>query len=124
MSQDKVRFGLFEGHEDALTLGDGEAVFRQGDPGDGRLFVVRSGTLAIRVEGATVETLGPGEMFGEMAIVDDGPRSATVVAEGEAVVVPVDRRKFRSLVETTPFFAENVMRVMAGRLRRANSVRA
>lgn len=122
MSDEKVHFGLFETIDDVVALTDGEVLFRQGDPSDGRVFVVRSGEVQVHLGENTVETLGPGEMFGELAIVDDGPRSATIVSSGETVVVPIDRQRFRSLVQMTPFFAENVMKVMAGRLRKANTL--
>jgi CRP/FNR family transcriptional regulator, cyclic AMP receptor protein len=124
MGDERVHFGLFEGVDDVVALGPGDTVFCEGDAGDGRLFVIRSGAVAIRVRDATVEVLRPGELFGEMAIVDDGPRSATAVAEEPTVLVPIDRRQFRALVASTPFFAENVMRVMARRLRKANSLLA
>jgi CRP/FNR family transcriptional regulator, cyclic AMP receptor protein len=120
VSDNKVHFGLFETIDDVVTLTDGEVLFREGDKSDGRLYVVRSGELQAQLGEKVVETFGPGEMFGELAIVDDGPRSATLVASGEAVVVPIDRQRFHSLVQMTPFFAENVMKVMAGRLRKAN----
>ena len=124
MEDERVSFGLFEGHDEVVTLRAGDTVFEQGDPGDGRLFVLRSGSIAIRSGDTTFEVLRPGEMFGEMAIVDDGPRSATAAAEEDSVIVAINRREFRALVASTPFFAENVMKVMARRLRKANQLRA
>jgi CRP-like cAMP-binding protein len=57
-------------------------------------------------------------MFGEMALIDREPRSATAVAETDCELVVIDKRRFWFLVQETPYFAEIVMRVMADRLRR------
>ena len=100
----------------------GEAIFRAGDPGS-EFFVVREGMVSILVDGNPIETLGPDEVFGEMAIVDAKPRSATVVAETDCVVVPISEKQFLMLVREAPYFALAVMRVLAGRLRAANAAR-
>jgi CRP-like cAMP-binding protein len=65
-------------------------------------------------------TLGVNGIFGEMALIDKEPRSATVVAATDVELVPVDEKQFLFLVSQTPFFALRVMRVLAGRLRVAN----
>jgi CRP/FNR family transcriptional regulator, cyclic AMP receptor protein len=96
----------------------GDTVFTEGDPGEG-LYVVKSGTVALETGGRELETLGEGGIFGEMAIIDREPRSATAVAKTECELVVIDRRRFWFLVQETPYFAEIVMRVMADRLRRA-----
>ena len=97
----------------------GETIFKEGDRGN-EFFVVRDGSVNITVGGRTVETLGPSEVFGEMAIVDAKPRSATVVAESDCVVVPLSEKQFVALVREAPYFALAVMRVLALRLRAAN----
>ena len=81
------------------------------------MYVVRSGQLTVTIGGRTVETVGPGGMVGEMALLDDEPRSATVIAHTDCEIVPVDRNRFLFMVRETPFFALAVMRVMAQRLR-------
>jgi CRP/FNR family cyclic AMP-dependent transcriptional regulator len=65
-----------------------------------------------------IETVGEGGIFGELALIDDGPRSATATAVGETSVVPVDERRFQRCVMQTPYFAQAVMRVRPERLRR------
>ncbi len=100
----------------------GEVIFRAGDPGN-EFFVVRDGTVAIEVNGSPVERLGSSEMFGEMALVDAKPRSATVVAETDCVVVPISEKQFLLMVEYAPSFALSVIRVLAHRLRDANAHR-
>lgn len=91
--------------------------------GTGRImYVVQEGTLDVHVGGHRVATAGPGEIVGELALIDDGPRSAAVVARTDCALVPVDEKRFLFLVQQTPYFALQVMRVLADRLRRMNDV--
>lgn len=98
----------------------GEVIFRAGEPGN-ELFVVRSGEVDIQIGGQTVETVGANGVFGEMALVDAGPRSATATARADCVVVPVGERQFLLLVREAPYFALAVMRVLVQRLRAADA---
>jgi len=98
----------------------GEVIFKAGDTGS-EFFVIRDGRVAVKVGDRTVETLGSSEIFGEMAIVDAKPRSATVVAETDCVVVPMSEKQFLLMVREAPYFALAVMRVLAERLRVANA---
>jgi CRP-like cAMP-binding protein len=97
----------------------GEVVLTEGDPAK-EMFVVRSGKVAIKVHGETVEEVGPGGMFGEMALIDHSPRSANVVAVEDTELVPINERLFVILVQDTPFFALDVMRVLVERIRLMN----
>jgi CRP-like cAMP-binding protein len=74
------------------------------------------------VNGQVVEQLQHGSVVGEMGIVSPGPRSATVVATSDCEFVAVDEKRFQFLVQQTPFFATQVMRVMAERLRAVNQL--
>jgi len=107
---------------DRRTFKAGDVIFKAGDPGN-ELFVIRDGTVSVQVNDRTVETLGSSEIFGEMAIVDGKPRSATVVAATDCIVVPVSEKLFLLMVREAPFFALAVMRVLAMRLRAANEAR-
>jgi CRP-like cAMP-binding protein len=78
---------------------------------------VQSGDVDLKVGDHLLTTVSEGAMLGEMAILDDSPRSATAVARTEARLVPVDQQRFLFLVQNTPFFAVDVMKVMAERLR-------
>jgi len=98
----------------------GATIFEQGEPAD-RMYVVTSGSVALSVGGRVVETLGPGGLFGEMAVIEREPRSGTAVAETDTELVGIDKRHFWFLVQETPYFAELVMRVMARRLRRQDA---
>ncbi|MBN9316281.1 MAG: cyclic nucleotide-binding domain-containing protein [Devosia sp.] len=106
--------------EDTRTFGAGEIIFREGDAGT-EFFVVKSGKVAIRHGNKTLQLLGEGEIFGEMALIDSAPRSATVVAETDTVVVPVSEKQFLFMTSESPYFALNVMRMLVRRLRASNS---
>jgi len=100
----------------------GEVIFRAGDAGN-ELYVIRDGTVAVEVNGVIVERLGPTDIFGEMALVEAKPRSATVVAETDCVVVPISEKQFLAMVEYAPSFSLAVIRTLAHRLREANENR-
>ena len=105
---------------DEQRLAAGQILFEKGAAGH-EMYVVRSGELQI-IEGNQVfETVGPGGIVGEMALVDGGPRSATVRASAVTEVIPLDERRFLFLVQQTPHFAIRVMRVMSARLRAMNT---
>jgi CRP-like cAMP-binding protein len=95
----------------------GDVVFSEGDKGDA-MYVVRSGELTIEKGGNVMETVGPGGVFGEMALIDGSPRVATVRAKTDCEVAPINEKTFLFLVHETPFFAIAVMRTLADRLRR------
>ena len=96
----------------------GEVIFAAGDPGD-YMYVVRSGEIEIERDGTVVETLSGGGIFGEMALIDGSPRSATARAKTDSELAPINEKSFLFLVHETPFFAIAVMRTLAERLRRS-----
>ncbi len=98
----------------------GDVIFNQGEPAR-ELFIIQSGMVEIRLGNRVLETLSQYSIFGEMALIDAAPRSATAVAVTDAKLVPVSEKQFLFLISNTPYFALNVMRVMARRLRTANS---
>ena len=98
----------------------GDVIFRQGDPAQ-ELFIVQSGEVEIRLGNRVLETLPQYSIFGEMALIDTAPRSATAIAASDAKLAPVSEKQFLFLISNTPYFALNVMRVMARRLRAANT---
>lgn len=108
---------LFRNSQNARRLAAGETVFREGDPGD-VMYVLTAGEVAISRDGRTLERLAPGSIFGEMALIDDGPRSAAAEALSEVELVPIDREWFSFLIRKNPAFALHVMARMADRLRR------
>jgi CRP/FNR family transcriptional regulator, cyclic AMP receptor protein len=120
MSADEVDFSHLVGPEvPTRNYGKGAAIFREGDRGD-EFFVVVRGEVEIRSGNRLLERLGKNSIFGEMALIDDSPRSASVVAVTDVTVAPIKERQFLFLVKHTPFFALRVMRVLAARLRAQN----
>lgn len=100
------------------TFAAGDVIFAKGDKGD-KMYVIRSGEIEIERDGKVVETLSPGGIFGEMALIDGSPRAATARAKTACEVAPITEKSFLFLVHETPFFAIAVMRTLAERLRRA-----
>jgi len=86
------------------------------------MYIVTDGEVQILAGSTVMETAGPGSIFGEMALIDDEPRIASVVAKTDCRVVAVDRRRFLYMVQETPNFALAVMKVLADRLRRADTI--
>ena len=86
------------------------------------MFVLTSGSADVLVKNRVVETLQNGSIVGEVSIVLDGPRSATVIATTDCEFVAVDEKRFQFLVQQTPFFATQVLRVMAERLRKSGQL--
>jgi len=120
MSDKEVDFSLLVGPEvPTREFGKGDMIFREGEHGD-EFFVVVRGKVEIRSGNRHLETLGQNSIFGEMALIDDSPRSATVVALTDCSVAPIREKQFLFLVRHTPFFALRVMRVIAMRLRKQN----
>jgi CRP/FNR family transcriptional regulator, cyclic AMP receptor protein len=97
----------------------GDIIFREGDSGT-EFYVIQTGRVRVLSGNKLLETLGGNEIFGEMALIDASPRSATVVAETDVVVAPVTEKQYLFLVRHTPYFALKVMRVLADRLRMQN----
>jgi CRP/FNR family transcriptional regulator, cyclic AMP receptor protein len=98
----------------------GDVIFREGDPAQ-ELFIVQSGEVEIRLGNRLLETLPQYSIFGEMALIDSAPRSPTAIAATDVRLVTVSEKQFLFLISNTPYFALNVMRIMARRLRVANT---
>ena len=111
--------GLFANETNTVTLAPGQVLFKKGDAGH-HMYVVKSGELQIMDGNHVFETISAGAIFGEMALISKDPRSATVKATRESIVIPVDEKRFIFLVQQTPMFALRVMNVMSDRLRTMN----
>jgi len=97
----------------------GETVIREGGVAH-EMFLLRKGRAEIRIKDRPVEEVGPGGIFGEMALIDQSPRSATVVAIEDSEIIPIDERLFVILVQDAPYFALDVMRTLVERIRAMN----
>ena len=118
--QDTTGFNLLTGNNiEAHSIKAGSVIFREGDEARD-LFVIKSGEVRIQIGNRTVTELGVDSIFGEMALIDSHPRSATAVAVTDVELVPVSEKQFLFLVAQTPYFALKVMRVLAQRLRATN----
>lgn len=112
-----VTIDIFRNETDTLAVEAGQAVFNEGDAGD-TMYVVIEGEVELLVKGRLVETLGPGGVLGEMALLDNVPRSAGAITKTPCRLVAINEKRFRFLVQQTPNFALQLMRVIADRLRR------
>lgn len=114
---------IFKHAADAEDVSAGFVLFSQGEPGDS-MFVVIEGAVDVMLDERVLETVGSGGLVGEMALIDDAPRSASAVASQPSRVLHVDKKRFTFLVQEHPTFALHVMEEMAARLRRANTAGA
>jgi CRP/FNR family cyclic AMP-dependent transcriptional regulator len=116
-----VDFGILAGAGAPVrSFKAGDVIFRQGDAAE-ELFVIKSGKVEIRLGNRVLDTVPELSIFGEMALIDRSPRSATALALTDVTLVPVDEKQFLFMVSRTPYFALNVMRALARRLRATNS---
>jgi CRP-like cAMP-binding protein len=99
---------------------DGSAMVRAGDAGR-TFYVLLDGNAKVNRAGRRSVRLGAGAFFGEMALIDDSPRSADVVAEGEVLALTIDRSGFTKLLRAEPTLAQALLRTLAARLRAAEA---
>lgn len=105
-------------HVETMTLADGTEVVTEGDEGE-TFFFVLSGELVVRQGGKQTNTLGPYDHFGELALLDPAPRSATVVAHGEVKLAALSVRMFRVLLRDMPQMSAGMLGSLASQLREA-----
>jgi CRP-like cAMP-binding protein len=99
---------------------EGKQICKQGQTGLG-LHVITDGETKVVINGRTRRRLGPGAFFGEMALLDNGPRSAAVVAESEVSTLSLSAWDFKEVVGNHPTIALKVLEEMSKRLREADS---
>ena len=122
MSNDTIDFSLLIGPQiPSRTFKAGDTIFKQGEPAT-ELYVIKNGRIGIQLGNRILDTLDSYDIFGEMALIDQAPRSADAIAVTDVTLIPVSEKQFLFLVSQTPFFALKVMRVLARRLRAANKV--
>ncbi|WP_301122258.1 cAMP-activated global transcriptional regulator CRP [Mycolicibacterium fortuitum] len=135
MNEVLARAGIFQGVSpdavaalvrqlEPVTFRRTEVVFSEGEPGD-TLYIIAAGKVKIgrkSVDGrdSLITLMGPSDMFGELAIFDPGPRTSTVTALTEVKAVTMSRSVLRSWIADRPEIAEQLLRVLARRLRRTN----
>jgi CRP-like cAMP-binding protein len=100
----------------ARHLDGGQAVVRQGEPGRS-LFVLARGEVEVRVDGRTVSRLQPGAVFGELALLASEPRTATVEAVGDVLLLELEQDVFFAIMETEPDLIRGLARMLIDRSR-------
>ncbi|HZA89223.1 MAG TPA: cyclic nucleotide-binding domain-containing protein [Solirubrobacterales bacterium] len=104
-----------------IEVPPGRVLIRQGDPGR-EAFVIYEGRAKATIRGKGSAKLGPGECFGEMALLHSAPRSATVTAESDMRLLVLGSRQFSTLIEDVPVIGRRVLAALAERLREAERV--
>jgi CRP-like cAMP-binding protein len=100
---------------DEVSIEPGRVVMRQGDLGQ-EFAVVVSGSLDVVKDDVAVASLGPGDYFGELALLETIPRTASVVATSDVVLEVIDRRGFNTLLDDLPSLSRSMLKGMAHRL--------
>lgn len=101
---------------DEVSLPAGRVLFNQGDSAS-ELFIVVEGTVRVDRNGTTIATRGPGELFGEMALVSEGTRMATATCESDCRFLVLAHREFHSLMDEFPTMRMRVLETLAERVR-------
>jgi CRP/FNR family cyclic AMP-dependent transcriptional regulator len=114
-----VKLDMFVNEANPRECAAGEVIFRAYDMGF-EMYVVLEGEVELTIGSNVVEVLGPGEPFGEMALIDQTPRVATVIAKTACKLAVIPEKRFLFMVQQTPHFALQIMKVMADRLRKMN----
>ena len=105
---------------DVLELPAGTMLARAGEPGN-EFFLIVEGAARVEVSPRKRSRLGPGDYFGEMSLLDGGPRSATVVAETPVRLLVINRRNFTTLLREAPALTQNLLITLSKRLRQAEA---
>ena len=108
--------GLFNNAQSVLSVPAGDVVFSEGDSGN-EMYGIIEGAIELRSGDRVLRTLEVDDVFGEMAIIDRSPRSATAIATVDTQLAVIDEHRFLFLVQETPMFALSVMSTMADRFR-------
>ena len=99
-----------------VDFGDGRSIVRQGEVGTG-FFLVTSGAARVVRDGTTIAEYGPGDFFGELSLLDGGPRIASVVATAPTTCLAIASWEFEALLEFQPRLAIAILKGVARRLR-------
>ncbi len=105
---------------DTVEMPKGSTLTREGRPGR-EFFVIAEGQADVLVDGELVASLGPGAHFGEMALIDTGPRSATVVSRTPMTLFVLDCQSFSTLLNDAPPVARKLLKSLAVRIRHAEN---
>ncbi len=105
---------------DEVNLPAGRVMAAQGEHGR-EMFIIVSGSASVVRDGEAIADLGPGDYFGELALLDAGPRTATVVATDAIDVLVIGRQQFNTVLDEVPGLARRLLTTTARRLREAST---
>ena len=112
--------GIIGRASDEVSVAPGKELVAEGSTGH-EFFLILDGQAAVKRNGRKVAGLGPGQYFGELALLDRGARSATVVAETAMNLLVLGQREFSAILDEVPGLAHKLLTIMAGRLREADA---
>jgi len=107
---------LFRDAPEVISVAAGKYIFRKGEAAK-VMYLIIEGEVDLLLGSTVVETAGQGAFIGEMALIEDKARSASARAHSDCRVFPIDEARFNLLVKETPFFALQLMKTLARRLR-------
>jgi CRP/FNR family cyclic AMP-dependent transcriptional regulator len=117
-----IFYDLFRNEPHIEKIKVGQALFRQGDAGNGLMYVLLAGHANILRGERVVEESRCGDILGELAMIEEAPRSASVIARTNCEFAVIDKKRFHWLVTETPGFATQVMLALANRLRHCDEI--
>ena len=109
---------VFKDSEDLVEFPAGTVIIQEGDEGS-KMYVVMNGELVISLKDKVLATALPGEIVGEMAVINTQARSATVTAKTDCRLILIDQSSFKSLLRYVPEFTLHMMNVLTDRLQTA-----
>jgi CRP/FNR family transcriptional regulator, cyclic AMP receptor protein len=119
-SLNKKELAMVSRASDVITVKDGTDIVREGTYGHD-FYLILEGAATVRRNGRKVAELGPGSYFGELSLLDNGPRSATITANGETELAVIGQREFMGVLDQVPAVSRKLLVTMASRLREADT---
>jgi CRP-like cAMP-binding protein len=108
---------IFNNEPDIRSFPAGHVIFSEGQPGDGLMYAVLEGEVELIRQDRLLDTAAAGSVFGEMALLDQQPRSASAIVKTDCRLAVITEQRFTRLVSQNPHFALSMMRLMAERIR-------
>ena len=115
----KRRLAMVARYADETAGAAGQCLATEGDVGD-QLFLICEGSAVVKKQGEEIAKLGPGDCFGEMALIDGEPRSASVELLEDSQLLAIHRRDFDFMMKQVPDIAREMLVVLSRRLREAD----
>jgi CRP-like cAMP-binding protein len=116
----KKELGLVGRASDEVSVPAGQVLVTEGSAGH-EFYLILDGQAVVRRGGRRVAMLGPGQYFGELSLLDRGPRTATVIADTDMTLLVLGQRQFTGILQTVPAVSHKLLQAMAHRLREADS---